>query len=179
MAKARISLEDVIRIANELTKQGEYPSVSTVRDALGSGSFTTINKHLQAWKEEREAGMVQRSLPEAVEASYRKAAAHAWMESERLSQEKITQAAEQAKIKEAQLNKQYMEALAEVERVEKLLQEATVKNQQIFQSLESIHHAERQSSEEKVKLMKQVEFGQTRISELTDDLENERTEYKR
>lgn len=44
-----ITREQVFTIAEKLFEDGRNPTVSGIREQLGTGSMTTINKHLKAW----------------------------------------------------------------------------------------------------------------------------------
>ncbi len=46
MARLGISEEQVFTAAKELSEEGIAPTVQAVRKRIGSGSFSTINKHL-------------------------------------------------------------------------------------------------------------------------------------
>ncbi len=149
MAAPRITLEDVIRTANELVEAGEHPSVSTVREALGGrGSFTTITKHLQEWRLQQEEVNTKADLPERVEAAYRKAAAFAWSEARRQAGEEVALIKEQMEQKEARLVKDATESAAEVGRLEKQVQDLEQKAAKTDKALNELREREAQAREE-------------------------------
>jgi hypothetical protein len=45
-----ITREQVFEAAETLSREGEEPTYITVRERLGSGSFSTISKYLREWK---------------------------------------------------------------------------------------------------------------------------------
>lgn len=51
MANVGITEEAVFAAAQELSRQGIDPTIQAVRDKLGTGSFTTVSKHLKAWEQ--------------------------------------------------------------------------------------------------------------------------------
>ncbi len=52
MSRPGITYDDVVDAVQHLQKKGIYPSIDNVRNYLGTGSKTTINRHLQRWKVE-------------------------------------------------------------------------------------------------------------------------------
>jgi len=62
MARQGITREQVFAAAEELREEGIAPTVQTVRERIGSGSFSTINAHLGAWKEQN-AGVAVAAIP--------------------------------------------------------------------------------------------------------------------
>ncbi|GEM_PF-373567 len=53
--KALHTQEEVFQAANTLATSGKEVTPTTLRDALGGGSLTTIYKHIDAWQETRHA----------------------------------------------------------------------------------------------------------------------------
>lgn len=51
MSRPGVSYEDVSKVATTLLSQGTHPSVQRVRNELGTGSNTTIDRHLKSWQE--------------------------------------------------------------------------------------------------------------------------------
>lgn len=47
---SRVNQSDVFNAADELLLSGKYPTIILVREALGRGSNSTIQKHLAQWK---------------------------------------------------------------------------------------------------------------------------------
>ena len=143
MATPRITQEAVNESADKLVAQGEYPSVQTVRDALGSGSYSTITKYLQVWRDQREKAAAVVDLPERVEAAYRKAASSAWSEATRLAGEQVAIVKDQMEQERVKHIREADEAVSEIERLEKLIQEAEVRVNQYSKELEELRSNER------------------------------------
>ena len=64
MAKAVVTQERVFEVAQALTDQGTAPTILNVQEEIGGGSYTTVKRYLDQW---REAGPKQRQpveLPE-------------------------------------------------------------------------------------------------------------------
>ncbi len=51
MSRPGVSYEEVSKVASALLSQGMHPSVQRVRNELGTGSNTTIDRHLKNWQE--------------------------------------------------------------------------------------------------------------------------------
>lgn len=66
MAKDGITKEQVHEASAQLKAKGEAVNISNIRKITGSGSFTTISKHLNSYLEEQRANSVARVLPEKV-----------------------------------------------------------------------------------------------------------------
>ena len=50
MARPGLEYPDVEKVARKLFSQGIHPSVQRVRETLGTGSNSTISKHLKTWQ---------------------------------------------------------------------------------------------------------------------------------
>ena len=69
MARTGIEFKDVERTARRLFSQGITPSVQKIRNVLGTGSNTTIARHLKTWQEsfsESRSPTLPESVPEAL-----------------------------------------------------------------------------------------------------------------
>lgn len=65
MARAVVTQERVFEVAQALVEQGTTPTILNVQDGIGGGSYTTVKRYLDQW---REAAPKQRrpvELPEA------------------------------------------------------------------------------------------------------------------
>jgi len=65
MAKALVTQDRVFEVADVLTARGEEPSILSVQAAIGGGSYSTVKRYLDLWK---EAGRLRRAkidLPDA------------------------------------------------------------------------------------------------------------------
>ena len=54
MARAIVTEEAVAEVAQQLADAGEEPSIIRVQAVIGGGSFSTVKKHLDAWKAQRQ-----------------------------------------------------------------------------------------------------------------------------
>ena len=67
MARPGITYEDVSKTAARLLEQGLHPSIQRVREALGTGSNTTISEYLQRWQQELRVRPKLALLPQVPE----------------------------------------------------------------------------------------------------------------
>ncbi len=75
MARAAHTPEQIHEAADRLAADGQEPNPGNLREALGGkGSFTTITKHLETWREKRRAqpGPVAIEMPESVKEAFAK-----------------------------------------------------------------------------------------------------------
>src|SRR5437660_1131608 len=57
MARAGVLYEEVKREADEMLERGISPTMERLRQALGGGSFSTLSRHLRAWRGGAEGEM--------------------------------------------------------------------------------------------------------------------------
>ena len=65
MARIGVTLEDVSEAASKLILNGKKPTVALVREFLGTGSNTTIAKHLKCWRNNQSINS-KFSLPDKI-----------------------------------------------------------------------------------------------------------------
>ena len=51
MAKAVVTQERVFEVAQALTDQGTAPTILNVQEGIGGGSYTTVKRYLDQWRE--------------------------------------------------------------------------------------------------------------------------------
>lgn len=70
--KAQHTQEQAFMTADELAAKGVEVTATTLRDALGGGSMTTIYKHLAAWEESRKTAPAPAAIemPDSVKAQF-------------------------------------------------------------------------------------------------------------
>jgi hypothetical protein len=98
MAKDGITKEQVHAAAVQLKAKGDTVNINNIRRIVGTGSFTTIAKHLKAYLEEHRANSVSRGIPEnlvvefcvAIEEAERSARGESQIEIERLTSDNET-----------------------------------------------------------------------------------------
>jgi len=69
MARAVVTQERVFEVAQALVEQGTTPTILNVQDGIGGGSYTTVKRYLDQW---REAAPKQRRAVQLAEAAVAK-----------------------------------------------------------------------------------------------------------
>lgn len=114
--RGSITEQQVFAAADALVAQGREVTATALLDSLGSGSFSTIYKHLTTWEKSRESAKTDRAavIPDSVLSAF----GAAWRVAASEAGKEVTVVREQAaeEIKSAQA--QFKEALQTIERLE-------------------------------------------------------------
>lgn len=76
-----ITRDQVFEAAEGLSTEGQDPTYITVRERLGSGSFSTISKYLREWKaagKERSSGGEREEMPQEFQVTLSRFGAEVW-----------------------------------------------------------------------------------------------------
>lgn len=151
--KSSITYDDVAKAANQIVSRQESPNIRMVRLLIGSGSFSTIAKHLTTWREQSQGSLP--SPPPEWEVS---------PELRALLAQEITRHVRQKEVaQEAMIQKfagEREDTLAENERLERQIEALTSR-------LEEMRTKEIQS-EERIRLLgSQIEEERKRAGEMT------------
>ena len=65
MAKPVVTQERVFEIADALTERGDEPTILSVQAAIGGGSYSTVKRYIDVWKEAGRQRRAQVALPDA------------------------------------------------------------------------------------------------------------------
>jgi len=95
MAKPVVTTNLVEEAAEALLAKGEEPTIITVQQAIGGGSYTTVKKYLDAWKA-RKAATTPVEAPAEVEAQARQLARTVWAVALNHSEQQSAQLREEA-----------------------------------------------------------------------------------
>lgn len=114
--RGSISEEQVFEAADALVAQGKEVTPTALLSSLGSGSFTTIYKHLSAWESSRASAVTDRAavIPEAVLSAF----GAAWRAATAEAGKEVLAVKEQAAEDVAAARTQFQEALQTIERLE-------------------------------------------------------------
>lgn len=90
-----LTVERIHQVADELSSNGNKPTLAAVRTTLGSGSFTTISEAMKTWREENKEAQVleQVDLPSSIDERLRSLGVEVWqvaigLANDRLSKER-------------------------------------------------------------------------------------------
>ena len=121
MARVGITGEQVFYAADELREEGIAPTVQTVRARIGSGSFSTINAHLGAWKAQNTGAAVADipAMPEKVQEAFTRI----WATAARSAQEGFEAQREALEAARRDMDRERASMAEEIERLERALEE--------------------------------------------------------
>jgi len=103
MAKPLVTEEQVFAVAEQLQVSGSEPTIITVQERIGGGSYTTIKRYLDAWKQQQMRQPVV-EVPADVTAQGMAAVQAIWTTAAQLAQEQVAhnRAEAQRQVVEAQ-----------------------------------------------------------------------------
>jgi predicted RNase H-like nuclease (RuvC/YqgF family) len=138
---------NVFTICDELNEKGIKPTLARVREALGGGSFTTIQPLLKEWKDKRSevSPTVETVVPNHMIDLVTTMASRIWKEAESKAAEELKayKDAMQAKLDESNLEKE--DALEEVTRLEAMNNQLSDKNKELESKLADYQNALQQA----------------------------------
>jgi hypothetical protein len=122
----------IIEAASRLQADGKKPTMEAIRQEIGGGSFATISPALRKWRESQQQEQLKAvalEMPKDVNAIFEKFTNSLWREFESLITEKTAnKQPEDEKQKINAIQSERDEALTEIERLESVLNESTIKN---------------------------------------------------
>lgn len=133
MTRSIVSLQAVTEAANDLVAQGLEPTLVLVQSRIG-GSYTTVKRHLDAWKLARtQADAADTNTPAAILAKGQEFARAVWMLADRTAQSDVQLVKEEARAEVAVVRSELAGATQEIARLEAVEadQAATVEAQQV------------------------------------------------
>lgn len=136
MARAAHTPEQIHEAADRLAADGQEPNPGNLREALGGkGSFTTITKHLEIWREKRRAqpGPVAIEMPESVKEAFAKC----WQAVSVEAGKEVAAAREKANADIAAARALHAEALAVVAQVEAEQESETARADALAEQIEA------------------------------------------
>ena len=122
MARQGISRDQVFTAAGALREEGIKPTVQAVRERLGSGSYSTINGFLAAWRSENAALAVADlpALPDKVQTAF----TQIWAVAASQAREGVETQREALEAMQREIERERADMAAEIERLETVLDSA-------------------------------------------------------
>lgn len=133
MTRAIVTAEAVSAVADALVAEGLEPSLVLVQSRLG-GSYTTVKRYLDAWKQARaQADAADTDTPAVILAKGQEWARSVWALAKREAQVQVQSMKEDARAQVEMLQADLAGAMAEITRLEgsETAQAATIEAQQI------------------------------------------------
>lgn len=159
MARRLADDELVAQTAETILAEGGEPSIKAVQSRIGGGSYTTVKRSLDAWRENRSmAGAAAQTMPPELQGRAQEFAGAIWSAATRLANEKTQQLEEQARAKVAAARAELATALSEVERLEHIetTQSGTIEQLHQQQRHLELELAEARASAGRVKALEQA-----------------------
>ena len=119
MARQIVTSERVAEIANALVLEGQEPSIVAVQAQIGGGSYSTVKRYLDVWRQERaEAAASAPDMPSEIAAKGSEFARAVWGMASRQAQRDAQVVKDAAAKAEAALRGELVGAQAEIARLE-------------------------------------------------------------
>jgi len=97
MARAIVTQAAVLEAADALAAAGEEPTIITVQERIGGGSYTTVKRYLEEWKAQRQTNRQPAiEIPDTVASKGSDFVRSLWAAAAALADERVTQAREEA-----------------------------------------------------------------------------------
>ncbi len=184
MARRRaIEPDELFETANRVDSEGREVTATVLLDELGGGSLRTIYKLLEVWRQNRPAVTV--SVSDEIPPSVQIAFANAWRLATQEAGRAITAAREKASEEIATAQKQFQEALENIERLEKESeadeQEIDDLKAKLAQLEDSLRQAQTDASAQKAtadQLREQVKSQEAELERRHTEISKERAEHQ-
>lgn len=119
MARQIVTQQAVADAAEALIVEGAEPSIVAVQARIGGGSYSTVKKFLDVWRQQRaEAATAAPDTPAEVQAKGQEFARIVWALASREAQAEAQQAKDEAKAEVAAVRGELAEATNEIARLE-------------------------------------------------------------
>lgn len=181
MARTGVTFEEVSDLATKILVQGQAPTVARIREHLGTGSSTTINNHLNAWRQAQQ-NKTWLKLPQALPESLVPLLETLWLKAidEANGQFNDDRADWKSAIDAQQIkNSELVKRLNEAEQTITLQQNELEHQQQSIDDLLTTHTKYQAEIEQQQKASNDAKERLTaEIEELTAKLDKERDTYQ-
>lgn len=180
--RGSISEEQVFEAADALVAQGKEVTPTALLGSLGSGSFTTIYKHLSAWEASRATAVTDRAavIPDTVLSAF----GAAWRAASAEAGKEVLAVKEQAAEDVAAAKAQFQEALETIERLESESEADATRIDSLSAKIAELEKSLHQSENEKAalkatcdQLRHQVKSQDAELDRLHKDAESERKRH--
>ncbi len=189
MARAIVTQAAVIEAANALAAAGEEPTIITVRERIGGGSYTTVKRYLEEWKVQRQITQQPTiEIPEVITVKGAEFVRSLWAAAIALADERVAQAREEAQRQVAEARAALMGAEAAIgrletegeEQVQRLAdQQRTIEQLRVDldQARSAVSVAEARASEQEQRvgdLQRELDLAHQQVARLSDELSQAR-----
>lgn len=121
MSKRIVTQHAVTEVAEALSLEGLEPSIVAVQSRIGGGSFSTVKRFLDVWKQEKaEAATAALETPPEVQSKGQEFAHTVWALASREARREMQQAREEAGAEVTAVRGELNEATTEIARLEQV-----------------------------------------------------------
>lgn len=134
MARQIVTQQALNEAAEALVAEGMDPSIVAVQSRIGGGSFSTVKRFLDVWKQRREdAAMAGKEAPAEVITKAQQFASAVWALAEGMAQREALQAKDESRAEVALVRAEMAESSTEIARLEGIESEqaSVIEQQQI------------------------------------------------
>ncbi len=180
MSRNGITQDEVAIAAQSLAAADKPVTVQTVREHLGTGSFTTIAQHLAQWRQQAKIVSTEAaSLPPEVEVAANKAIASIWQSAMAIARREIEAIRQTSHVRIGEVKTQAEEACQEVVRLEAHVETAQRQINDQTHEIEDLRRRLTQSEASAAAQVSRAEQLDTRIAELKAELAEVRVTIER
>lgn len=182
--RGAITEAQVFEAADTLVAQGREVTPTVLLSVLGSGSFTTIYKHMAAWEASRVSAAVSQT-PTEIPGPVQLAFATAWRVASTEAGREVTVAREKAAEEVAAAEKRFQEALQTIEGLETESESDNKRIESLTEKIAALESGLQKSENEKAALKatsdqlgQRVKSQEAELERVHKDLEAERKQHQ-
>nr|MDT0251534.1 DNA-binding protein [Endozoicomonas sp.] len=166
-----ITREEIIRAAEAVEQSGEKPTMASVREHLGGGSFATISPVLREWRDGRTISKaIVLDMPGELKTVMERQASEFWQAASTLANEKLMTVQREAESAVSDAHAERDETLQEVTRLESSLETFGDKLMTAKKQTEEVQVVHNQLQTETIRLHEKLANSQNEVGRLRDDL---------
>ena len=181
MAKPVVTEERVFEVADALTERGDDPTILSVQAAIGGGSYSTVKRYLDVWKEAGRKRRAEVALPDAAVDRLMALGREFWSLLEERAAQQVAQIRVAAREEVAGLElqtRQAEQAIDTLERAKEALEqlgsEREAANQALHKELQSQHEIATAAEAKSAQLEARVVDSKAELERVLKQLESER-----
>ena len=181
MAKPVVTEERVFEVADALTERGEDPTILSVHATIGGGSYSTVKRYLDVWKEAGRKRRAEVALPDAAVDRLMALGREFWSLLEERAAQQVAQIRVAAREEVAGLElqtRQAEQAIDTLERAKEALEqlgsEREGANQALHKELQSQHEIATAAEAKSAQLEARVVDSKAELERVLKQLESER-----
>ncbi|ASK17865.1 hypothetical protein CEK60_00390 [Halomonas sp. N3-2A] len=170
--RATISKVDVFSVANDLQAAGTNPTASNIRAKLKRGSFSTIQAHLEAWRQESDKAEESGELPSAIQGYLTTLATELWQRAQVDAKADLARIREALEAERNAVLKEADKAITKAEVLQESVAGLELKLKQTQRQCQEVRTDLALSRQEGAQLLRERQHAEERMDEL--ETQNER-----